>query len=556
MDPRLSTERALLAVCGLGLLTHQLFKRFETYSIPAHILLLLFPPLLGFSVLRHTTPALQAALVSVVSIFSTMLVSIAAYRLSPFHPLAQYPGPLGCRLSKFWMAILSFSGRQHIYIQNLHKRYGDVVRIGPNELSFRDPSVLNAMYGPGGLPRGPLMVGRLLTATDLPLVGIMDPQMHAERRKPWNRAFSAAAIKEYETLIASRATQLIQVLEMQNGEVVIGRFFNYFTYDFMCDMAFGGGSELLRDGDQNNIWHIMEAGWPMATFLSHVPYLGPYCGHLPSAARTVERLLSYSREHTLQRMKRGSERKDIFHYLNNEDQPDKPSPPLKRLLDEGVLAIVAGSDTTSSALTSLAFLLVAHPPVLKRLQEEIDQYYPPGEDPCNAKHYRDMHYLTAVIHETLRLYPPVPSGMHRMVPHHGPGVMLGSYYVPAGTSMFLTPWTLQRDSRNFSPFTEDFWPERWLVAAGPPIANAQLEATSEMAFVHNDGAFIPFSHGPANCVGKQLAMQEMRTVVCALLQKFDMWAREGWDVREYDRGFNDYFITTRPEVPVVLSVRT
>ena len=73
------------------------------------------------------------------------------------------------------------------------------------------------------------MVGRLLTATDLPLVGIMDPQMHAERRKPWNRAFSAAAIKEYETLIASRATQLIQVLEMQNGEVVIGRFFNYFT---------------------------------------------------------------------------------------------------------------------------------------------------------------------------------------------------------------------------------------------------------------------------------------------------------------------------------------
>ena len=59
---------------------------------------------------------------------------------------------------------------------------------------------------------------------------------------------------------------------------------------------------------------------------------------------------------------------------------------------------MAGSDTTSSALTSLAFLLVAHPPVLKRLQEEIDQFYPPGEDPCNAKHYRDMHYLTAVMY--------------------------------------------------------------------------------------------------------------------------------------------------------------
>ncbi|KAH9888087.1 high nitrogen upregulated cytochrome P450 monooxygenase 2 [Cubamyces lactineus] len=565
MDPRFSTERAVLAVCVLGLLTHQLFKRFETYSIPTHILLLLLPPLLGYSLLKHTMPTFQAALVSVATIFGTMFLSIAAYRLSPFHPLARYPGPLGCRLTKFWMAILSLSGRQHIYIQELHKQYGDVVRIGPNELSFRDASVSNAMYGPGGLPKGPIMVGRLLTATDLPLVGIMDPHVHAERRKPWNRAFSAAAVKEYEPLIASRATQLVQTLEKQSGEVVIGRFFNYFTYDFMCDMAFGGGSELLRDGDQNNIWHTMEAGWPAATFLSHVPYLGPYCGHLPFAAGVVERLLSYCRTHTLQRMKRGSECKDIFHYLNNEDQPDKPSPPLKRLLDEGVLAIVAGSDTTSSALTSLAFLLVAYPPVLRRLQQEIDQFYPPGEDPCDAKHYRDMHYLTAVIHETLRLYPPVPSGMHRMVPHRGPDATLGSYYVPAGTSMFLPPYTLHRDPRNFSPFTEEFWPERWLVAADrlsladalskAPIAGVKIYAESETPFVHNDAAFIPFSHGPANCVGKQLAMQEMRTVVCALLQKFDMRAREGWDVREYDRGFNDYFITTRPEVPVVLSAR-
>ena len=63
----------------------------------------------------------------------------------------------------------------------------------------------------------------------LPLIGIQDPHEHLRRRRPWNRAFSAAAIKEYEALIASRATQLIQVLEKQTGEVVIGRFFNYFT---------------------------------------------------------------------------------------------------------------------------------------------------------------------------------------------------------------------------------------------------------------------------------------------------------------------------------------
>ena len=75
------------------------------------------------------------------------------------------------------------------------------------------------------------MVGRLLTATDLPLVGIMDPQMHAERRKPWNRAFSAVAVKGYEETIARRARQLVDALERQQGkgEVVLGKWFNFFA---------------------------------------------------------------------------------------------------------------------------------------------------------------------------------------------------------------------------------------------------------------------------------------------------------------------------------------
>ncbi|CDO71119.1 hypothetical protein BN946_scf184844.g123 [Trametes cinnabarina] len=395
------------------------------------------------------------------------------------------------------------------------------------------------MFGPGGLPKGPR---RILTATDLPLVGIMDPEVHAERRKPWNRAFKAAALKEYEPLIATRASQLIRVLANQHGEIDIGRFFNYFT---------------------------------AATALSHVPYLGPYGGRIPAIAATVDRLLSYCRDFTMRRIERGSEHKDIFHYLtpfdiqqNNDDQPDKPSPPIKQLLDDGVLAIVAGSDTTSSALTSLAFCLATHPAALRRLQAEVDRFYPPGADPCDARHYRDMHYLTAVINETLRLYPPVPSGMHRRVPHSSHGVMLGPFFVPGGTSMFLHPYSMHRDARYFSPFTDGFWPERWLVAEGGlPLDDALKDApdgtmdtaspakVNHVTFTHNDAAFVPFSHGPGNCVGKQLAMQEMRAVVCSLLQKFDLQLREGWDVQEYDKGFKDYFVTTRPEVPVVLRAR-
>nr|BED42935.1 cytochrome P450 monooxygenase [Trametes versicolor] len=551
LDPRVSTEGAFIAVCGLALTTHQLFRRLETYSIAVHLLLLTIPPLVGAGFLSFTLSPISAFFASLALFYSTLLTSVVLYRLSPFHPLARYPGPLPCKLTKFWMARIGLNGDQHTYMKELHDLYGDVVRTGPNELSFRDPSILSAMLGPSGVPKGPLMVGRVRTTTNLPLPGIMDTAVHHERRKPWSRAFSAAALKEYEPRVSNRANQLIEVLERQKGEVTLGVYINYFAYDFMCDMAYGGGSELMRDGDKDGIWDTMGAGSPPATFIGHVPWFGMYAARLPFMSRHGKRMGVHCREFTLRRLQRGSERKDVFHYLSNEDLPDRAPPPEIQLVSDGILAIIAGADTTSSGLTSLFFCLATHPEAYKRLQAEVDQFYPPGDNPCDPKHYRDMHYLTAVINETLRLYPPVPTGTQRQVPHRGQGVMLGSNYVPPGTALYLPPWSLHRDPRNFAPFTEGFWPERWLLATG----RAPASEKAGMDFVHNDAAFLPFSHGPANCVGRPMAMQEMRAVACAVVQKFEVRLRAGWDPSAYEEGFKDFFMTRRPALPVTLHPR-
>ena len=70
---------------------------------------------------------------------------------------------------------------------------------------------------------------------------------------------------------------------------------------------------------------------------------------------------------------------------------------MQQLIDDGVLAIIAGADTTSSALTSLVYCLLTHPDVYARLQAEVDKFYPPGEDVYDPKHHRDMHFLNAVM---------------------------------------------------------------------------------------------------------------------------------------------------------------
>ena len=110
---------------------------------------------------------------------------------------------------------------------------------------------------------------------------------------------------------------------------------------------------------------------------------------------------------------------------------------------------------------------------------------------------------------------------------------------------------MHRDPANFSPSPEAFLPERWL----PSWADALGTGAGAAAYVHNEAAFIPFSYGPMNCVGKGLAMQEMRTAICAILQRFEVRAREGWVLGEYEGRFRDYFVTVRGHLPVVLEVR-
>ncbi|KAH9852366.1 high nitrogen upregulated cytochrome P450 monooxygenase 2 [Lenzites betulinus] len=530
-----------------------MFRKHETFSATFHLSLLLLPPTLCVALLFPALTLPYVTLLSFGTYLSTLTLSLLAYRASPFHPLARYPGPFGCRLSKFWMAIVGFRGDQYLYVKCLHERYGDIVRTGPNELSLRDPSLLNDIYGASGLPHGPMHIGRTLTYTNVPLVGILDTAEHLERRKPWTRAFTPAALKEYQPMLAARATQLVDALGRQAGEIDISKWVNYFSYDFMSDMVFGGGSELLRDGDVQNIWRLLDDGLRGSTFISHVPWLGPYVGRIPAVSSAQAQMIAYTKQLVLQRLRRGTALKDLFHYLNEEDRPENPAPPLSRLIHEGILAVVAGADTTSSALTSIFFCLLTHPDAYMRLQTEIDRFYPAGEDPCDLQQHADMHYLTAVINEGMRVWPPVPSGVQRLVPHDGPGVTCGTIYFPPGTAVQLHSHSIQHDPRNFSPRTTEFWPERWLLAAGR--ASFTETGIDEASFVHNETAFAPFSHGPMNCVGKGLAMQEMRVVLCAVLQRYELRLRAGWDPRAYGEGYKDYFVTTRPAVPVTVHAR-
>ena len=62
--------------------------------------------------------------------WAALTISITAYRLSPHHPLARYPGPLIARITRLWTLYKVLGGEQHAYFHHLHETYGDIVRTG------------------------------------------------------------------------------------------------------------------------------------------------------------------------------------------------------------------------------------------------------------------------------------------------------------------------------------------------------------------------------------------------------------------------------------------
>ena len=126
---------------------HFIFNRYEPTRLrTVSSLLLLVPFILSVLFVHLSTeddsdvdfdeefyPSLPSAIFTSFAIFhATLVTSIVAYRLSPFHPLARYPGPILAKVSKLYMVYVVLRNRpaQYLWFQKQHDKYGDAVRIG------------------------------------------------------------------------------------------------------------------------------------------------------------------------------------------------------------------------------------------------------------------------------------------------------------------------------------------------------------------------------------------------------------------------------------------
>ncbi|KAH8827503.1 cytochrome P450 [Flagelloscypha sp. PMI_526] len=500
-----------------SLLAHLVFNRWEPRSLKVRLGLLLGIPTFNSVRVNGYDPL---ALLAAISIHVAILIgSLFLYRRNPKHPLASYPGPFLATLTNLWMAYQSSGGKRHIVLRELHQKYGTHVRIGPNMLSIVDVDVVTKLLHDPKVPRSSgyraieadHVPGHLISCRSISVPNHL--KLHSEKREAWGKGFTSSALDEFNVALNTRLTQLLEKLRSHaesHTAVNLDEWIKYFIWDFMGDLVLGGGFSMIQDGeDKSGFRSILEQALIAQTSIVYMPWANNLIPYLAALGDSQRKMLQFADKCITERSRQPLAVKDLFYFFAKEDEPEHLRPSRAANVNDVFLGIGAGADTTVLTLSSLFFLLFAHPEKFRVLREEIDSL--DESESTNLTRLAHLPYLNACIDETLRLFPPLLTQLSR-TPANGHGNVIGGRYVPDGTTVYIAPLLLGRDPRYFSPHTTSFWPERWLSS----------ERAKNPGIIHNTQAFIPFSAGVTLCLGKQLAYRELRLATTTLIRNFNM----------------------------------
>jgi cytochrome P450 len=222
-----------------------------------------------------------------------------------------------------------------------------------------------------------------------------------------------------------------------------------------------------------------------------------------------------------QAMAPGTAPRDLFDLLSTARDPETGAGFCgERLLDQVATLMLAGHETTAVALFWAFHLLAGAPEIQEHIAAEVAAL---DVGPDNAaKILPQLVYTRAVIHETLRLYPPA----YTLVRQARRADNAGGIAVPAGAIVFIAPWVLHRHRRLWAQ-PEVFDPARFLPGAPPP----------------DRFAYLPFGIGPRVCVGAQFALTEATLVLASMIQAFRIARADDEPVEPIA------IVTTQPDHP-------
>ncbi|XP_051055880.1 cytochrome P450 2C26 isoform X2 [Phodopus roborovskii] len=248
---------------------------------------------------------------------------------------------------------------------------------------------------------------------------------------------------------------------------------------------------------------------PWLQVCNNFPSLIDYC---PGSHHTISNNINYIRSYLLEKIKEHQESLDVAnprdfidYYLiklkqANHNQPLEFS--LENLATTVNDLFGAGTETTSTTLRYALLLLLKHPHVAAKVQEEIERVIGRHRNPC-MQDRSHMPYTDAMIHEVQRFIDLLPTNLPHAVTCD---IKFRDYFIPKGTTVITSLSSVLRDSKEF-PNPEVFDPGHFLDKNGN--------------FKKSD-YFMPFSTGKRMCAGEGLARMELFLFLTTILQNFKL----------------------------------
>lgn len=505
---------------------------------------------------------------------AVLLISVVTYLARNYfnHGLQRYPGPFIASLTDWWRFFDVLGRRPETTHINLHRQYGDIVRLGPNTLSFANPAALGDIYGlnkgfikvaiPGQGSLGPAMLRypqsnfypvqqALARGSRLPsLFSTTDEQYHAQLRRSTNSAFSMSALVQYEPSVDSATAifldQTESLFSSRNAVCDFAQWLQWYAFDVVGEITYSKRHGFI-EGAEDVDGMVSYLGWifgyvavvcVVAVSLCTSRHLCPtQVGQIPPLdilllKNPVLRVLDwlglnpfsfavvrFARARIRERLSENntgipaSRRGDLLDMFlkAKEERPDFFHE--GRVLTMAVSMAFAGSDTTAISLAAVFYYLLRNPKCYGKLLDEIDDAARSG-----VIDNRPTGMISWTESQSLPYLDACIKEAFRLHPAVGlllervvppNGATICGQHIAGGTIVGCNAWVIHRRPEVFGEDVDAYRPERWI--------EVSKEKRKEM-----ESTMFHFGMGARTCIGKNISLLEVYKLVPSFLRRFEV----------------------------------
>ncbi|KAK6152911.1 hypothetical protein DH2020_012550 [Rehmannia glutinosa] len=353
-------------------------------------------------------------------------------------------------------------------------------------------------------------------------------------------------LKTHDTVFASRPALAA------GRPVVLKEQLTHYTLSSISRVVLSNKyfSESGENDDESNIvkldvlrdmldeWFLLNGVFPIGDWIPWLSFLDlqGYVGKMKALGRKLDRFLSNVIDD--HQAKRTAETefvpKDMVDLLLQ--QADDPNLDVKLTSDrvKGLLqdVLVGGTDTSATTIEWTIHELLRHPELIAKVKEELDRVIGTTRW-VEEKDVSQLHYLDAVIMESMRLHPLATL----LVPRYATeDCEVAGYNISKGTMVLINTWSIGRDPYSWDA-PEEFLPERFF--------------DKEIDVLGSNYAMLPFGSGRRRCPGYMLGLKIVRTTLANLLHGFNLKLVDG--MRPEDISMEEeYGLTTHPKKPLAI----